>query len=50
MKIISNLLLTILLVLSTSCAQESSDVVMTVDQLKQEMSSNPKLIILDVRT
>lgn len=39
-----------ILIVSTACAQQNSDVVLTVDQLKQEMKENPNLVILDVRT
>ncbi len=44
------LALMFLMLISTSCAQQSPEFVMTAKTLKEEMKNNPNLVILDVRT
>lgn len=49
-KIYSFLMIILSIFLTTACAQQNPEYVMTVDELKKEIEENPNLVILDVRT
>jgi len=49
-KIISQLLLTFLLLVSFNFAQQDSTKTMSIEKFKDELKNNKQLIVLDVRT